>query len=159
MPSWVSSVPAEFGSQGSGKLKADQWRALGTIHLPVAMAMLWSKSDDRHKQLLDVTFSLVSAIIVACSHVTSQKHAEMYRQYMNNYVEGIKVLFPDLKHRPNHHIALHLHEYILQYGPIHSWWTFPFERLIGIVQRIPNNGKDGMVNNLSPWTLIIKGCR
>ena len=144
VPSWVSSVPAEFGSTGSGKVKADQWRTLGTIHLPAAMAILWSMPDEGHKQLLDVTFSLLSAIIVACSHVASQKHAEMYAQYMRNYVEGVKKLFPDLGLRPNHHLALHLHEYILQYGPMHSWWTFPFERLIGIVQQIPNNGKKGM---------------
>ena len=147
MPSWVSSVPAEFGSAGSGKLKADQWRTLGTVHLPVAMAVLWSASDDRHKQLLDITFSLLSAIIVACSHVTSRKHAETYTRYMRSYVEGIKRHFPRLKLRPNHHLALHLDEHILQYGPVHSWWTFPFERLIGIIQRIPNNGKQGMQIN------------
>ena len=143
LPSWVSSVPAEFGSPGSGKVKADQWRTLGTIHLPVAIAILWSSSDDSRKQLLDVTFSLLSAIIVACSHVTSRAHAKAYMRYMRNYIEGIKKLFPHLGLHPNHHLALHLHEYILQYGPIHSWWTFPFERLIGIIQRIPNNGKQG----------------
>jgi hypothetical protein len=32
---------------------------------------------------------------------------------------------------------------LLQYGPVPSWWTFPFERIIGMLQRIPNNGKNG----------------
>lgn len=142
-PSWVSSVPPEFGSPGSGKVKADQWRTLGTIHLPVALALLWGSSSDDHKQLLNATFALLSAIIIACSHVTSQEHAEQYLGFMRNYVEAIKRLFPNLRLLPNHHLALHLHEYLNQYGPIHSWWTFPFERLIGIIQRIPNNGKHG----------------
>ena len=86
-----------------------------------------------HKQLLGITFSLLSAIIVACSHVTSWAHAKAHMQYMCDYIKGIKKLFPQLE-TPSK---------ILQYGPIHSWWTFPFERLIGIIQWIPNNGKQG----------------
>ena len=40
-------------------------------------------------------------------------------------------------------MALHLAEYLQFYGPIHSWWTFSFERLIGMLQHIPNNFQDG----------------
>ena len=29
-------------------------------------------------------------------------------------------------------MALHLPDYLLLYGPVHSWWTFPFERLIHV---------------------------
>jgi hypothetical protein len=123
-PSWVSSVPPEFGSPGSGKVKADQWRTLGTIHLPVALAILWGQLDDDHKQLLHTTFSLLSAIIIACSHVMSEEHAKQYLGFMRNYTEAIKSLFPDLELRPNHHMALHLNKYLSQYGPVHSWWTF-----------------------------------
>ncbi|KAM6490440.1 hypothetical protein JOM56_014113 [Amanita muscaria] len=130
-------------SSGSGKVKADQWRTLGTIYLPVAMALLWPTPDDDYRKLLDTTFSLLLAITTACSHVTSSTHADNYREYMKEYIEGLKELFPDLDLLPNHHMAQHLHEYIIQYGPVHSWWTFPFERLIGIIQRIPNNGKYG----------------
>ena len=73
----------------------------------------------------------------------SKEHAKQYLGFMRNYAEAIKSLFPDLELHPNHHMALHLNEYLSQYGPIHSWWTFPFERLIGVIQRIPNNGKHG----------------
>ena len=36
-------------------------------------------------------------------------------------------------------MALHLDEFLLLFGPIHSWWTFPFERMIGALQRMPHN--------------------
>ena len=37
------------------------------------------------------------------------------------------------------------------YGPVHAWWTFPFERLIGLLQRIPTNFQNG---KLLPQLLI-----
>ena len=40
-------------------------------------------------------------------------------------------------------MALHLRDYILLYGPVHSWWAYPFERMIGTLQRISTNYKEG----------------
>jgi hypothetical protein len=90
--------------------------------------------------------SLLSAIILASSHVTSVARADLYIQHMQSYLEGIRELFPGYRFHPNHHMALHIHKYLLQYGPVPSWWTFPFERIIGMLQRIPNNGKIGMLS-------------
>ena len=79
-------------------------------------------------------------------HVPMSHHRHTQKPTCNTCVITSKVSrssFLNLRLHPNHHLALHLHEYILQYGPIHSWWTFPYEQLIGIIQRIPNNGKQG----------------
>jgi hypothetical protein len=148
-PSWLTSVPQELGSASHGKLKADQWRALGTTFLPASLIRLWSCEDPedprsvRCRKICDVTISLLSAVSIACSRTTSIKHADAYLQHMQSYLEGLKELFPDYKFRPNHHMSLHLYEYIRFYGPVHSWWTFPFERVIGILQRISINYKPG----------------
>lgn len=40
-------------------------------------------------------------------------------------------------------MAFHIKDYLVLFGPVHAWWTFPFERLIGMLQRMPNNGKIG----------------
>ena len=148
-PSWLRSVPRELGSASHGKLKADQWRALGTTFLPASLIQLWSREDlkdprsVRCRKICDVTLSLLSAVSIACSRVTFTKHADAYLQHMQSYLEGLKELFPDYKFRPNHHMALHLHEYIRFYGPVHAWWTFPFERVIGMLQRISTNYQPG----------------
>jgi len=153
-PSWLTSVPSEFGSASYGKLKADQWRVLGTTFLPVSLVRLWSVVEvgnprsERCRQILDVTMSLLSAVAIACSRVTSKKHAELYLNNMHSYLSGLKGLFPEYSFHPNHHMALHLRDYLLLYGPVHSWWTFPFERLIGILQRISTNYKIGRFSNL-----------
>ncbi|KAF9035754.1 hypothetical protein BJ165DRAFT_1312661, partial [Panaeolus papilionaceus] len=73
----------------------------------------------------------------------SSNHAVRYHAHMLAYLTLLKELFPEYKFRPNHHAALHLSEYIHLYGPVHSWWTFPFEWVIGLLQRISTNYKAG----------------
>ena len=36
-PSWLTSVPTNLGKPSHSKLKADQWRTLGTTYLPVCL--------------------------------------------------------------------------------------------------------------------------
>jgi len=148
-PSWFPSVPVDFGSASHGKLKADQWRVIGTTYLPVSLVRLWAQSSDdsprstRCKDILDVTMFLVSATAIATSRVTSHVNATLFLQHMTAYIEGVKRLFPTFPLRPNHHMALHLPEYLVQYGPVHAWWLFPFERVIGMLQRTATNCKLG----------------
>ena len=148
-PSWLTCLPTNLGQSSHGKLKADQWRTLGTIYLPVSLVRIWHRSSEaderlaRCKQLLLVTLSLISAIAIACRRTTSPLDAELYLRYMKAYLDGLRGLIPDYQFRPNHHMALHLPEYLILFGPVHGWWTFPFERLIGLIQRLPNNFKMG----------------
>ena len=166
-PSWLTSLPSEFRSAGYGRLKADQWHVLGTIFLPVSLVHLWSVVEagnphfERCHQILDVTMLLLSAVATACSQVTSANHAQLYLSSMHSYLRGLKALFPDYSLHPNHHMALHLPEYLLLYSPVHSWWTFPFEQLIGILQRISTNYKIGKFYNLIfssiiSWSWILR---
>ncbi|KAF9037198.1 hypothetical protein BJ165DRAFT_1303405, partial [Panaeolus papilionaceus] len=138
-PSWFTSVPVQLGVAAHGKLKADQWRALGTTILPVSMTRIWYNATLARQELLKLTLHLISAVQVAASHTTSAAHASTYHQHMLAYLQGLKRIFPDYSFRPNHHAALHLSDYIRFYSPVHAWWTFPFERIIGMLQRISTN--------------------
>ena len=148
-PSWLSSVPSQLGSSSHGKLKADQWRVLGTTFLPASLIRLWSRSDENDKRsircqkILDITISLLSSVAIATSRTTTKGHAEAFCSHLLDYMNGLKELFPDYELRLNHHMALHLDKYIKFYGPVHSWWTFPFERIIGMLQRVSTNYKEG----------------
>ena len=42
---------------------------------------------------------------------------------------------------PNMHLHCHLKECILDFGPIHSFWCFSFERYNGILGDLPNNNR------------------
>ena len=153
-PTWVTSVPSQIGSSSHGKLKADQWRALGMCHLLLSLIRLWGFTNDgsprsaRCLEILKVTSSLISAVIIATSHTVTPESPTAYKQHMLDYINGIKRLFPDYQLHPNHHMSLHIPEFLLLFGPVHSWWAFPFERLIGNIQRVSNNGIIGKLLNL-----------
>ncbi len=132
-PSWLASVPYDLGAARHGKLKADQWRILATIYLPISLQRLWDihspRSTPLRKKLLDASMALTSAVVIATSHNTSRKMADLYLQHMQSYLQLMQELLPRYNFRPNHHMALHLAEYLTFFGPVHAWWTFPFETL------------------------------
>lgn len=43
---------------------------------------------------------------------------------------------------PNMHMHCHLHEVLLDYGPVYSFWCFSYERYNGILGNQPNNNKE-----------------
>ena len=42
---------------------------------------------------------------------------------------------------PNMHLHAHLKQCIADYGPLHGFWAFPFERYNGLLGELPNNKK------------------
>ena len=102
-PSWLTSVPSNLGSASHGKLKADQWRVLGSVYFPISLICLWWSAEPRNarsvrcRKILDITISLLSAVSIATSRVTSPQHADLYLQHIQAYLTGIKELFPDFK--------------------------------------------------------------
>ncbi|TFK18362.1 hypothetical protein FA15DRAFT_603403, partial [Coprinopsis marcescibilis] len=146
-PSWTSKLPPNLGEASHGKLNADQWRTLGSAYLPASLIRRWgnvsndTSASKRRRRLLDITMSLFSAISIATAHSASKSQADLYLRHLQAYVDGVKELFPDYQFKPNHHVAFHTAKYLCMYGPVHSWWTFLFERMIGALQRIPTNNK------------------
>ena len=39
-PSWVNTVPKNYGEASAGTIKADEWRILSTVYLPIAFITL-----------------------------------------------------------------------------------------------------------------------
>ena len=148
-PTWRTSPPKNFGAPTHGKLKADEWRACIEFDLPVSLVKLWlyggeggsvDESDGKQQQkMIESTMYLAMAIRWATSHRTSRKHAEMCMFYMVAYVRSLRELRPHMDLHPIHHNALHLPNFLPEFGPMHGWWMFPFERLIGILQGINTN--------------------
>jgi hypothetical protein len=111
---------------------------------------MWSDDNYRKKkrkitsdQILQSTLLLATAIHWATSHKTSQVHVDNYMRNMHAYLQSLLNMFPEMKLRPNHHAAMHLGPQLLYFGPMHGWWTFPFERIIGLLQQYNTNNKLG----------------
>ena len=150
-PSWLNSVPRNFGDAAAGTLKADVWRTMYTVYLPIALVSLWGEGTPhssmaeatRLHHILDHTMMLVSAVTLACKRTMTEARAAAYRACVAMWVADSKVIHPETKHRPNHHMAHHIYDFLLLFGPVRSWWCFPFKCLIGQLQRMPMNHRFG----------------
>lgn len=153
-PLWQESPPRDIGSKSQGKWKADQWRTAFEFDLPVALVLLWatdldesaSWDEDRKLQVVESTMLLATSLRWGTSNRTSPHHAELYTKNMRAYLATIRSLFPDRNLVPNHHNALYLGEMLLRFGPARGWWMFPFERVIGLLQKFNTNNKTGEIS-------------
>lgn len=150
-PSWLNSVPRNYGQSAAGSLKADEWRILATVHLPIALILLWGDNVSgpngaHYYQLLEHSMAIFQATIIVCRYGMNRERATAYRDLMKIWLDGLHKNHPHTefhKHRPNAHAAFHIYDFILLFGPIISWWCFPFERLIGVLQKIKTNDQIG----------------
>jgi hypothetical protein len=62
------------------------------------------------------------------------------------YLQLLLELYPNIQFQPNHHTALYIGSLLTQFGPVHSWWMFSFEKVIGILQKFNTNSKMGKYN-------------
>ena len=142
IPSWLETSPRNIGDAEHGKLKADQWRTLCTVHIVMTLARLWGhpKASYAQRRVLRNFVHLVVAVELATRRSMSSSRAAAYDYHMYEYVKGIQELF-NCKLVPNHHLALHLAPILQLFGPVHGWWAYPFERYNGILQRLNTNNK------------------
>jgi hypothetical protein len=153
-PSWINSVPSNYGENNAGTIKADEWRILSTVYLPIALVTLWgdrAAANDPNSYLhsvLDHTMALFQAVTLVCRYTMNLRRVTAYRTLMKQWIDNLFDVHPHAKDhhlRPNVHASLHLYDFLISFGPVVNWWCFPFERLIGTLQQINTNEKVGGV--------------
>ena len=141
LPSWVEKPPSNFGSASHGKLKADHWRTLCTIHMILALIPLWGQATATTEEQLALQnfIHLVVAVDLATRRSMSPLRIGIFDQNIEAYIRGLRSIY-DHPLVPNHHMSLHLQDCLKIFGPVRGWWAFPFERYSGLLQRLNTNG-------------------
>ena len=70
-------------------------------------------------------------------------HGARYMHWMVTYLNILIKLYPTKSWRPNHHAAWHIGPHLLRFGPMHGWWMFVYERVIGLLHKTNTNHKIG----------------
>ena len=145
-PSWVNSVPKNFGEKGAGSVKADEWRTMSTIYLPIALVLLWAEMTGQwaayFNERLEHSMAMFQAITIACRYTTSPARATAYRGFVQHWLANLQSLYPHTKSPrtwTNLHVALHIYDFMLLFGPVVLWWAFPTEHLIGELGKVNTN--------------------
>lgn len=153
VPSWLERPPANVGSAATGKLKADHWRTLCTVHMVITLGRLWggSSASDDERAALENFMHLIAAVDLATRRTMSRERAVSFDRHIEAYLLGIRTLY-DAQLVPNHHLSLHLMDCLLLFGPTHGWWSFPFERYNGMLQKLKTNHKQRTL----PFSIITR---
>ena len=150
LPSWISPAPHNWGTTKRGKLSADNWRVVCTIHLVVTLIWLWRDETGRKRQLLENFMDLVTAVRLANMWLSSPDQPDAYDEHIFRYVQALPSLFPHRSLRPVHHAALHIGDGLQRFGPVHSHTASHYERHIAFLHRITINNKVGEYMHLAP---------
>lgn len=152
-PATHRGPPVNLGEEKHGKLSAEVFRSMAEFDLLASASEFWDKYSqpnnidpdvaERNEKKLLATMYLSIAVRVTTSFKTSAEHAQKYTAYMTAYLELLLKLYPGICLTPNQHRALHVGAGLIRLGPAPGWWMFPFERLIGILQRTNHNFKNG----------------
>ncbi|KAJ7429510.1 hypothetical protein B0H11DRAFT_2265471 [Mycena galericulata] len=143
LPTWITAAPKNWGTAKRGKLAANHWRTIFTIHLPITLIWLWRNETGRKRELLDNMNDLVLAVIAANFKDTSQPIADSYDRFYRSYIVGVAKLYKENSITPAQHSALHIGQNLREFGPGHSRSAHHYERYIHLLQKQNTNGKFG----------------
>jgi hypothetical protein len=134
LPSWVGTAPKNWGTATRGKLSADHWRTIFTIHLPITLIWLWRNETGRKRALLDNMINLHLALLAENLKVSTPQQAADYDTFIQKYLVGASELFRENNITPSQHTALHIGPELREFGPTHARSAQFYERYIHLLQ-------------------------
>ena len=128
-PHYVGRIPLKIASFFSG-FTADQfknWTNLFSIMavLPTEHMKCWQY--------------FVQASRILCQLSLTNGQIELADAFLLQFCKRVENLYSKCSITPNMHLHCHLKESLYDYGPIHNFWLFSFERYNGILEHFPSN--------------------
>lgn len=153
VPAGIGRIPSKILS-GFSSFTAEQWKNWVTLFSLLSLQDCLQGDDLecwRHFVLacrILTKYRITANDIVIADGLLLQFCKRTERQYGKNKIT------------PNMHMHCHLRSCIEDYGPLHGFWLFAFERYNGILGSIPNNNRcievqmmnrfvmDGLISNI-----------
>lgn len=132
VPHNIGRIPNKISSKFSS-LTADQWRNWTNVY---SLHALRGILPEEHYTCWSI---FVEASIILSQHSISMEDVNKADEKLLLFCERFEEIYGKESCTPNMHLHCHLKECILDFGPISSFWVFPFERYNGIMQSFLNN--------------------
>lgn len=133
VPAGLGRVPASINT--STFLTAEQWKNW-TLYFSVYCLHGLIPSDD-----LECWRHFVLACRKLCSFTVTNNDLIVADALFLRFCKRMKQLYGAEVLSPNIHMHCHLVSCMRDYGPMHSFWLFPFERYNGILGKQPTNNR------------------
>ena len=134
VPSGIGKIPMKIAS-GFSSFTADQWKNWVLYFSIIAMR------DIITGEVLECWKHFVLACRILCTKHITLENAKLGDALLLQFCRRTERIFGNEFITPNMHLHCHLFECITDYGPLHSFWCFAFERYNGILGSMPNNNR------------------
>lgn len=132
IPHNIGQIPNKISSKFSS-LTADQWRNWTNVY---SLYALRGVLPEEHYTCWSI---FVEASIILSQHSISMEDVNKADEKLHVFCKTFETIYGKESCTPNMHLRCHIKECILDFGPISSFWVFPFERYNGIMQSFLNN--------------------
>src|SRR6266542_946489 len=126
LPSDIGRIPPKIAigeNNGFSNLTADQWKMFIMIY---STTVLWDMLDDNDRKILGYFVRACNLLVIRIITEDDLKEAQERLEDMAHLIEN--TYGPEFI-TSNIHLALHIADCCRDYGPVYSFWLFPFERL------------------------------
>lgn len=131
LPSDIGRIPPKIAiGDGFSNLTADQWK---TFIMVYSTTILWDMLDDNDRKILGHFVRACNLLVTRFITEDDLKEAQERLKSMACIIEN--EYGPEFI-TSNIHLSLHIPDCCRDYGPIYSFWLFPFERLNGYIGKI-----------------------
>ena len=132
VPLNIGRIPHKVESQVSS-LTADQWKNWVLIYsIPALLSIL----SQEHLECWSLFVEACSFILKPIINIDDIMEGD---RKLTQFCKCYEQLYGKSKCTPNMHLHLHLKQCLFDYGPVHSFWCFPFERYNGIFESFNKN--------------------
>lgn len=132
VPSSVGRIPAKIASGFAG-FTADQWKNWILIYSLIALRNIIPDAD------YSCWTKFVDACVLLCSQTLTSGQISQAHNLIVQYCQAFQELYGKSACTINMHLACHMADCIRDFGPVHAFWCFSFERMNGQLGAIPTN--------------------
>ena len=134
VPPGIGRIPFKIKS-GFSSFTADQWKNWTIYYSLIALHGLVGEND------LECWRHFVLACRLLCRKSLSKQELKVADLLLMQFCKRTERMYGKKSVTPNMHMHGHLKECVIDYGPLHSFWLYAFERYNGILESIPNNNR------------------
>jgi len=120
-------------------IKAVEWlNIFATFIVPFVRSRMPGHTQLRGEHLALLT-RVANVVTLSTSYFTTPQMVDELHGELVQVMLDVERLNPQTSSyiSPNMHLSLHLAAQLRDHGPATSWWTFPYERLMGLTANIP----------------------
>ena len=134
VPSDIGRIPHKILS-GFASFTADQWKNWVIYYSLISMYNMLS-SD-----IFECWRHFVLACRILCSRQLNMDQIMLADALLLRFCQRTERIFGWKCITPNMHLHCHLRSCIIDYGPLHGFWCYAFERYNGVLGSMPNNNR------------------